>query len=77
MTKMTIDEEKAMAEDGLTKVNRFKRGNRAPIQDNLYVILESDKELIIEDTKTLVHLAEDSSDSDDEELMLNGVYSSS
>ena len=77
MTKMTIDEEKAMAEDGLTKVNRFKRGNRAPIQDNLYVILESDEELIIEDTKTLVHLAEDSSDSDDEELMLNGVYSSS
>ena len=73
---MTVDEEKAMAEDGSTKVNRFKKGNRAPIQDNLYVILESDEELIIEDTNTALHLAEDSSDSDDEELVLHhGVFS--
>ena len=71
------DEEKAMAEDGPTKFNRFKKGTRAPIQDNLYVIMESDEELIIKDTNTTLHLAEDGSDSDDEELMLIGVYSSS
>ena len=74
---MTVDEEKAMAEDGSTKVNRFKKGNRAPIQDTLYVILESDEELIIEDSNMSLHHAEDSSDSDDEELMVNVVYSSS
>ena len=70
---MTGDEEKAMAEDGPTKANRFRKGNRAPIQDNLYVILESDEELIIDDSNTTLHLAEDSSDSDDEELVLSGV----
>ena len=74
---MTVDEEKARAEDCPTQVNRFKKGNRALIQDNLYVILESDEELIIEDSNTTLHLAEDSSDSDDQELMLNCVYSSS
>ena len=74
---MTVDEEKAMAEDGSTKVNRFKKGNRAPIQDTLYVILESDEELIIEDSNMSLHHAEDSSDSDDEELMLNVVSGSS
>ena len=78
---VTVDEEKAMAEDGLTKVNRIKKGNCAPIQDNLYAILESDEELIIDDTKTLAHLAEDSSDSEDEELVVHvdvhvdGVFS--
>ena len=73
---VTVDEEKAMmAEDVPTKVDRIKKGNCAPIQDNLYVILESDEELIINDTKTLVHLAEDSSDSEDEELVVDGVFS--
>jgi len=73
---MTADEETATAEDGPTKVNRLKKGN--PIQDNLHVILESDEELTIKDTNTLPLplLAEDSSDSDDEELMLHhGVFS--
>ena len=74
---MTADEETATAKGGPTKVNRIKRGNRAPIQDNLYVIVESYEELIVKDTNTTLHLAEDSSDSDDEELMLNSVYSSS
>ena len=74
---MTADEETATAKGGPTKVNRIKRGNRAPIQDNLHVILESDEELTIKDTNTALLLAEDSSDSDeDEELMLHhGVFS--
>ena len=71
-----VDEEAAAAEDGWAKINRLNKGNCVPIQDNLYVILESDEELIIKDTNTALHLAEDSSDSDDEELMLrHGVFS--
>ena len=76
---MTADEETAAAEDGPTKVNRLKEGNRVPIQDNLHVILDSDEELPITaltPTNTALLLAEHSSDSDDEELMLrHGVFS--
>ena len=72
-----VDEEAATAEDGLLKVNRLKKGNRAPVQDNLYVIPESEEELIINVTSTAaLHHAEDSTDSDDEELVLHhGVFS--
>ena len=49
---------------------------RVPIQDHLHMILESDEELTIKDTNTALLLAEDSSDSDDEELMPHhGVFS--
>ena len=73
---MTADEETATAKGGPTKVNRIKRGNRAPIQHNVHVILENDEELAIKDTNTVLLLAEDSSDSDDEELMPHhGVFS--
>ena len=50
---------------------------RVPIQDNLHVILESDEELTIKDTtNSALLLTEDSSDSDDEELMPHhGVFS--
>ena len=75
---MTADEETATAEDGPTKVYRLKRGNRVPIQDELHVIMmESGEELTIKDTNTALLLAEDSSDSDeDEELMPHhGVFS--
>ena len=71
---VTVNEEKAMAKDGPTKVRGIKKGNCAPIQDNFYVILESDEELIIDNTKRLVHRAEDSSDSDDEVLTVDGVF---
>ena len=71
---MTVDVENTMAGDGPTRVHRFKKGNHAPVQDNLYVIQESDEELIIDDTNSPLHLAEDSSDSDDEELVFNGSY---
>ena len=70
---MTVDVENTMAGDGPTRVNKFKKGNHAPVQDN-YVIQESDEELIIDDTNSPLHLAEDSSDSDDEELVFNGSY---
>ena len=78
---MTADEETAAAEDGPTKVNRLKKGNRVPIQDNLHVILDSDDgeelTITIKDTNTaLLPVLSDSSDSDDEELMLrHGVFS--
>ena len=67
-----VDEEAATAEEGLTKVKKLKKGNRAPVQD---MILESEEELIINVTSTsALHHAEDSSDSDDEELH-HGVFS--
>ena len=69
-----VDEEAATAGDGPIKDKRLKKGNRAPVQDNLYVIHESEEELIIDDTNSPLHLAEDSSDSDDEELVFNGSY---
>ena len=76
---MTADVETA-AEDDPTKVNRLKKGNRVPIQDNLHVILDSDDgeelTITIKDPNTALLLAEDSSDSDDEELMPHhGVFS--
>jgi len=78
---MTADVETAAAEDDPTKVNRLKKGNRVPIQDNLHVILDSDDDeeltITIKDTNTaLLPVLSDSSDSDDEELMLrHGVFS--
>ena len=78
---MTADEETAAAEDDPTKVNRLKKGNRVPIQDNLHVIVDSEDgeelTITIKDTNTaLLPVLSDSSDSDDEELMLrHGVFS--
>ena len=71
---MTVNVENTMAGDGPTRVHRIKKGNHAPVQDNLYVIQESDEELIIDDINSPLHLAEDSSNSDDEELVFNGSY---
>ena len=72
-----VDEEAVTEEDGLMKVNRLKKGNRAPVQDNLCVIPESEEELIINVITTAgLHHAEDSTDSDDEEFVLHhGVFS--
>ena len=72
-----VDEEAVTAEDGLMKVNRLKKGNHAPVQDNFYVIPESEEELIIDITSTAtLHHAEDSTESDDEELVFrHGVFS--
>ena len=50
---LKVDEEAATPENGPMKVNRLKKGNRAPVQDNLYGIPESEEELIIDVTSIM------------------------
>ena len=71
-----MDEEKA-TRDPLMKKDWFNKWENAQIKDNLYVISETDEELSV-DNNALMRLAEDSSDSEDDELVVvagDGVFS--
>ena len=69
-----VDEE-IIVRSPLVKKDWFNKGNSAHIQDNLYKISESDEELSV-DNNTLLRLAEGSSDSEDDELVVavDGVF---
>ena len=69
-----VDEESAAISDTLVKHDRFKKDSNAQIMGDLYTIIESEDELTISNDMPL-RLAEDTSDSEDEELVVDGVYS--
>ena len=73
--KKKVVEDKA-SRDALVKKDWYKKGELANNHENLYVISESDEELSVDNNTTLLRLAEDSDDSDDELVVaVDGVFS--
>ena len=71
--KKKVVEDKT-SRDPLVKKDWSKKGERAHIHENLYVISESDEELSVDNNSTLLRLAEDSED-DELVVAVDGVFS--